>query len=179
MLSILGSAVLFSMATSSAPSSDWPNQMTRVPPSVFRKLPRPIASDLTRRGCTIPQTYLISLVPENVISGEFMGPGTHDWAVLCSRHGQSVIMVFAEGSARPVAELASRPDRDFLQSIGTSGQLAFSRLIGPITKHELAKGYAKGHREVDHDGIEDTFLEKASVVHFRVGHHWRDFPGGD
>lgn len=180
VLSILSSAILLSMWASPGPSGDkWPSQITRVPPSVFRQLPRPIAGYLTRRGCTIPQTYLTAPVPQNVIRGKFMGPGINDWAVLCSHRGRSVILVFAEGSATPAAELASRSDRDFMQSNGTSGQLVFSRMIGPITKRELTKSYANELPEVDHDGIEDSFLGKASVVHFRAGHHWRDVPGGD
>lgn len=173
-------SLLLAIAISSKASTDrWQSVITRVPPAVFHKLPGPIAAYLERRGCTIPQTYLVSVVPENVIRGEFMGPGTHDWAILCSRGGTSAILVFAENTATPAAELASRPDSEFMQSIDTSGQLRFSRLIEPISRHELLRGLAKGDPKIDHDGIEDSFLEKASVVHLRIGQHWRELSGSD
>jgi hypothetical protein len=173
-------ALLLTIATSPGTSNNRHlSEIRRAQPTAFRKLPRSIAAYLIRRGCTIPQTYLITPAPENVIRGQFMGPGTHDWAILCSRRGTSAILVFAGGSARPAAELATRRDRDFLQIIGSSGQLGFSRLIAPISKRELARADAKGDLHIDHDGIEDSFLEKASVVHFRTVRGWRELPRAD
>ena len=65
----------------------------RLPASSFPDLPDAIADVLDQRGCMIPQTYQAHR-PENVIHASFERPGSSDWAVLCSTHGNVDLLVF-------------------------------------------------------------------------------------
>jgi hypothetical protein len=136
-----------------------------LPPTAFPELPRTVIHELQRRGCTIPQTAY-SKKPHNVIRGEFAKPGQHDWAVLCSVKGVSTILVFWNGSEKNPAEIATLEDRIFLQGISPD-KIAYSRGITPvggdfIVRHYNAYGGPKPP-PIDHQGIDDAFLEKASV----------------
>src|SRR5215203_3177441 len=65
----------------------------RLKPAVFSQLPKKIISYLEARNCTIPQSFIGSK-PHNVVRGQFAQANQSDWAVLCSRRGVSVILVF-------------------------------------------------------------------------------------
>lgn len=154
----------------------------RLPPSAFPKLPRQVRRSLRSRGCTIPQAFA-DAKPHNVISGEFARRGQTDWAVLCSRNGVSSILVFWGGSARSVAELAKGADRNFLQVVDGNGKIGFSRSIiavgrGHILNHYRAYGGPKPPR-IDHQGIDDGYLEKASYVLYYHRGKWLELQGAD
>src|SRR5688572_21225806 len=68
-------------------------RIVRLPASAFPELPRHLAAELERRGCTIPQESYTKK-RNNVIQGEFARPGQKDWAALCSSGGSSSILVF-------------------------------------------------------------------------------------
>ena len=154
----------------------------RLPPAAFSQLPKNIVRYLQRHGCTIPQTYLSS-EPHNVIGGEFARRGQTDWAVLCSRSGESSILVFWRGSTRSVAEIAKAPDRGFLQTITEGGKIGFSRIIEAvdrdyIIKHNEAYGGPK-LPPINHQGINDAYVEKASVVRYYYRRRWLELQGAD
>ena len=154
----------------------------RLPPAAFSQLPKNIVQYLRVRGCTIPQTYLSS-EPHNVISGEFARRGQTDWAALCSRNGESSILVFWRGSTKSVAEIAKTPDRGFLQTITEGGKIGFSRMIeavdsGYIIKHYEAYGGPKPP-PINHEGIDDAYVEKASVVRYYYRGRWLELQGAD
>jgi len=153
----------------------------RLRPAAFRSLPRDLQADLQRRGCTVPQAFTGG-PPHNVIRGRFLKATGFDWAALCSRHRRSSIIVFWGGSARAVSELAERPDQDFLQVTGP-GTIGFSRALGVATPR-----FIREHNEQyrgrnvpkpDHDGINDIFVEKASVVWYRHRGLWLRLSGAD
>jgi hypothetical protein len=154
----------------------------RLPPAAFSQLPKNIVRYLQGRGCTIPQTYLSS-EPHNVISGEFARRGQTDWAVLCSRSGESSILVFLRGSTKYVSEIAKAPDRGYLQTVSEGGKIAFSRAIEPVGRDYILshyKGYG-GRRQprITHQGIDDAYVEKASVVLYYHRGKWLELRGAD
>ena len=69
----------------------------RLPPSMFRRLPTPVRADLERRGCTVPQIWA-DTVSANVVTGHFRTTAKTDWAVLCSVHRVSIILVYLGGT---------------------------------------------------------------------------------
>lgn len=154
----------------------------RLPPAAFSRLPKNIARYLQARGCTIPQTYLSS-EPHNVISGAFAAWGQTDWAVLCSRKGESSILVFRRGSTKSVAEVAKAPDRNYLQNVTEGGKAAFSRLIEPVGRDYILRHYKEygGRRppRITHQGINDAYAEKASVVRYYRRGRWLELQGAD
>jgi hypothetical protein len=137
---------------------------------------------LQARGCTIPQTYL-SREPHNVISGEFTRQGQIDWAVLCSRGGESSILVFWRGSTKFVSEIAKAPDRGFLQTVSEGGKIAFSRAIESVGGEYILSHYKEyGGRKpppINHQGIDDAYVEKASVVRYYHRGKWLELKGAD
>lgn len=156
-------------------------RIVRLAPTVYPALPAAITHELQRRGCAIPQT-LYRKKPHNVIRGEFAKPGQTDWAVLCSINGVSSILVFWNGIAANPAVLAPLQDRNFLQTIDSTDP-GFSRLITPvgrdfITRHYDAYGGTKPP-PLDHQGIDDAFVEKASVVWYLYGGKWLKLTGAD
>lgn len=154
----------------------------RLAPSEFPQLPKNIVRALQARRCTIPQSFIIAK-PHNVISGEFSKRGQTDWAMLCSRAGASSILVFWGGSDTSIAEISRTPDRDFLQIIDGEGRIGFSRVLNGVDwKHILEHyQYFGGPKlpPIKHQGINDAFAEKASVVHYFYRGEWIELRGAD
>jgi len=146
-------------------------RIVRLQPTAFPELPGNIVRELQRRGCTVPQTAY-SKKAHNVIKGEFDKAGQTDWAVLCSVKGVSTILVFWNGSEKNPAAVARMEDRNFLQSINTNDP-GFSRGIRPVGNDFIMGHYnAYGGPKpppIDHHGIDDAFIEKASVVWYFFG----------
>ncbi len=163
---------------------DWDkaaSEILRLPPSAFPELPAVIRGELDRRRCTIPQADGYPK-PHNVIQGSFTGKGQTDWAVLCSQDGESIILVFKGGSIEAVSQLAKGADRNSLQVVG-EGKIGYSRMISPVNGGSIVSY----HREfggpkpppVDHQGIEDSFVGKASVILYYSRGIWLRLTGAD
>jgi len=154
---------------------------TRLPPTAFASLPGALQSELHRRGCTVPQTY-DGGPPHNVIQGRFLNASKTDWAVLCSRNRRSLILVFWEGVATNVSELAEQPDSSYLQ-VTFHQTIGFSRKLGVATPQQIREQHrifgGPKPPPLDHDGVEDAFLDKASVVWYRHGSQWLQLTGAD
>ena len=154
----------------------------RLAPDVFGNLPVSVRKELRRRGCTVPQPFTAK-DPENVISGHFTSGNQTDWAVLCSRRGISSLLVFRGGVSSNPPEIAAEADRASLQIVGRDGVIGYSRVIatatsGSIRDHYKAHGGPKPPL-LDHDGISDVFIEKASVVWYWYRGRWLKLQGGD
>ena len=156
-------------------------QIVRLPPTAIPRLPRAVVQELQRRGCTIPQE-VFSKTPNNAVRGQFAKRGQMDWAVLCSINGASSILVFWNGSADSPAELATAEDKSYLQSLGAD-KIGFSRGISSV-----GKDYITGHQRefggpklppIDHQGINDAFVGKASVVQYFFEGTWLQLIGAD
>jgi hypothetical protein len=156
----------------------------RLPPSAFPQLPPSLRQALEERGCLIPQLWAgwLPKRPHNVIRGAFLKKNRIDWAVLCSIGGRSTILVFPKGAAKPAAELASQDDADFVQGVG-EGKSGFSRGIGVAGRRHILEFYeAYGGPKpppLDHQGINDAFAGKASVVRYFYGGEWLELQGAD
>jgi hypothetical protein len=154
----------------------------RLPPEGFPQLPRVVRDALKKRRCTVPQSFYPER-PHNVVSGAFARPGQLDWAVLCSVDGRSAILVFwAGGVTQAPAELAPADDAAFLQGIG-DGKIGYSRAIDRADTawiREHAEAYdGPLPKRLDHDGIDDAFVEKASQVLYYEAGAWQTLAGSD
>jgi len=156
-------------------------QVTRLGPSAFPELPRKIRRELERRGCTIPQVWE-DRKPHNVIKGEFTRKGQTDWAVLCSLNRVSSILIFQNASEQNPSELAREADIEKLQGVG-GDVIGYFRAISSVGRqfilvHHRAYGGLKPPR-IDHEGIDDAFVGKASVVHYFHAGKWLQLTGAD
>ncbi len=157
------------------------SHIIRLQPSAFAQLPTQIVRPLQEQGCTIPQSF-VDPQPHNVVQGELRRKGQMDWAVLCSRDGHSSILVFGNISPTRITEISRQSDGIFVQGVG-GGKLGYSRRIGIVGKQFIIGHYrAYGGPEpprIYHQGIDDAFLEKASVVHYYHGGRWLELTGAD
>ncbi len=155
----------------------------------FPDLPKDIAGYLQKRGCKIPQisNEYNDEPPHNVIKGNFYKKGQQDWAVLCSENGSSTILVFRDGAVKNIHELAKQTDDSYMQVIdGAKGTLGFSRLIATADKNYIKKrdeefagnGIAKTIPD-NVQGIDDIYVEKASVIHYFRNGKWVELQGRD
>jgi hypothetical protein len=156
-------------------------EIKRLQPEAFPNLPATLASFLRTRGCTVPQPAGANS-PRNVIKGEFLRPGQQAWAVLCSADGWSTILVFRTPEDRSPHRLAKLEDRTFLQGLDKE-KAGYSREIGSAGRAFILShahnAVGQESPPITHPGINDAFLEKASVVHYFHQGRWLKLPGAD
>ena len=156
-------------------------RIVHIRPEAFPALPGSIVRELQRRGCGIPQEAMTK-TPHNVIRGEFAKRGQTDVAVLCSVNGVSTILVFWNGSVRNVAAIGPGEDRGYLQTV-TATDIGFSRAIQPVGKNFIMRHYREygGPKPppIDHQGIDDAFVGKASVTWYFHAGKWMCLSGAD
>ncbi len=162
---------------------DWDRadaRITRLLPKAFAYLPETIRQKLQKERCAIPQTYLAG-EPHNVISGEFASKGQKDWAILCSVGRKSSIRIFWGGPNQCEGELQAAEDRLSLQ--GLRANIGFSRKIEAASTEVIERRYrAYGEsppKALEHQGIEDIFLGKASVILYCHNGKWLRLKGAD
>jgi len=93
----------------------------------------------------------------------------------------STILVFWGGRADNVSELEQRPDANFLQSWGVD-TIVFSRTIAVASEAQIRDDFRRDEATppvLEHAGVEDVFLGKASTVwYWRTG-KWVRLTGAD
>lgn len=154
----------------------------RLNPDDFHDLPSYVRTALERRGCTIPQPFNAGNVKKNVIKGRFQSRRETDWAVLCSHKRRSSILVFHGGSSGQIDEFAEMPDADYLQVVSGGRQIGYSRQLAVATPSAIRRHLArvrKTMRNIDHDGIENIFVEKGSMIWLRVDGNWKQLTRAD
>lgn len=166
-------------------AQDWERanaETVRLKPAAFSALPVAIRQELDRRGCEVPQTFS-NKAAHNVIRGRFTSATQADIAVLCSRERVSTVLVFRNGATGNVAELAKQSDADFLQVVSSGGLVGYSRALGVASPTYIEEQYAQygGPKPppLDHDGINDIFVEKGSVVWYWYRGRWLQLQGSD
>jgi hypothetical protein len=90
--------------------------------------------------------------------------------------------VFHAGASSEIEELAEQPDVQYLQVISGAGKIGYSRHLATATPSEIRRHFIdKKHfpRNINHDGVKDTFIEKASVVWYHSGNKWMRLSGAD
>jgi hypothetical protein len=167
------------------PPSEWTRadlETVRLAPARLAAVPAAVKAELERRGCLIPQSFVAKADrPENAIRGHFISPTGTDWAVLCSRQRRSVLLVFRGGGVNKVDELAVEDDADKLQ-VTAPGQIGYSRGIFVASPRDIREHNPSPDPllpVLDHDGVHDAFIEKASVIWFWSGTRWLKLAGTD
>ena len=181
ILLLLFSGVCSSQKVVSDRSGDTVLSAIYLQPSAFPELPSIVVKDLEQRGCRIPQ-QAYTRKRTNVIRGEFARARQRDWAVLCSVQGTSRIMVYWNGNSRNPAETAPLQDSIFLHK-DASGKFQFLRGIGAVGKEFILEHFrAYGGPTppaIDHQGIDDAFIEKGSTTWYFYGGKWLKLTGAD
>lgn len=172
--SLIAVTVLLRAQATIAQAAPSPDSVRRLTPAAFPKLPVTIRHDLERRGCLVPQPYE-ARTPSNVIHGAFTVAKASEWAILCSLRDTSQILIYrlpTRGSAGVVDSLQRSADVVWMQGIGNS-RWGFSRLLRllPLRRIRAWRHDVEGHAippPIDHDAIEQAFIEKAAEAFYYV-----------
>jgi hypothetical protein len=113
----------------------------------------------------------------------FIRKGELDWVVLCSVNRVSSIFVFRGGSPTLFSDLVRQPDSAFLQTVTGDGTIGFSRGLAAVGREVIMSDYkafgGKKPPPIDHQGIDDAFVGKASrIIYFYHG-KWLTLQGSD
>ena len=157
------------------------HHVRRLPVAAFPDLPAAFTRELDSLGCAVPQAYYDD-APHNVLRGSFGARGQQDWAALCSRALESVILIHWGGPARCPREL--RPGRDVAYLVAfDSVHVGYIRAI-TTTDHHYEYDY-RGDPEtalqkvaLEHDGILEGISEMGAVVWFCRTGEWVQLGAG-
>ena len=159
-----------------------PQQITSLSPDAFPEVPAAVRSELQRRGCGVPTSYS-SRRPENVVRGSFFRQGQIDVAVLCVQGDTSVILVFRGSGTSQIDELERRPNATYFQTIDAAGRTRFSRAMAVASPAQIRTQQARYGgplpKLLDHDGIDDVYVEKGSTIWYWQDGKWLALTGSD
>lgn len=156
-------------------------EIQRLPISAFPSLPPAIAGALTTRKCRIPQPADVA-TPRNVIQGDFRSAGETGWAALCSVGSTTSLLVFRDDRDGKPETIDTCDERTFLQGLG-GDKIGYSREITAANRDFIMRHYQaySGPRPppIDHLGIDDAFVGKASVTRYFHQGKWLRLQGAD
>ncbi len=157
-------------------------ETVRLSPDKFMKLPIGVRNDLSARGCTIPQLFCCKEELHNVISGHFKDSTQLDWAILCSIERHSTLLVYWGDTSMAVSELDTTGDIHWLQGTGDD-KLGFSHVISTVGTNYV-RDHANSYGTVipaalGHEGIDDGFMGKASMIRYWYQGKWLSLQGAD
>ncbi|MFN2564412.1 MAG: hypothetical protein ABR499_05290 [Gemmatimonadaceae bacterium] len=169
-------AALLAIASASEAQDAAPDAVVRLGPDAFPALPGPIRAALSQRGCMIPQSYG-ERKPHNVITGAFTGPQRREWAVVCSAHDTSTILIFS-GTGRLVDVTDKRAEDDWITHM-PEGRV-YTQRLERVPLAELRKIRPDPEEPglglpptVDHDAIMQVMDGKGSSTLYKTGGRWR------
>ncbi|MCE5272694.1 hypothetical protein LLH00_15545 [bacterium] len=157
--------------------------LKRLPPSAFPDLPEGIRIWMEKEGYTVPQVYGDD-EPHNVISGQFYQTGVTDWALLASKDLKSRLFIFRGGTELDSSLAGPCKETGYMQGFG-DGILGFSWYISTADSAYILSQFKSYDRDeeppfpIEHDGIEDGFMDKASTVLYHREGEWHELPGAD
>jgi hypothetical protein len=156
-------------------------KIRRLPVEAFPELPPAVAGVLLARNCGAPQPSAGGN-PRNVIRGEFFARGEAGWAVLCSVNNSTALLAFRNDRDTDPDTVTTSEDRNYLQGLD-GDTIRYSREITAAGRDFIMRHYrAYGGLEpppIDHHGIDDAFLEKASITWYFHNGKWLRLQGAD
>lgn len=180
---VLSAMLAISIAATRVSAQDrWANadqQLARLDPSAFTKVPPGVVAALQAKHCTIPQATG-DPAPHNIIRGSFVKPGQTDWAALCSRAKASAIMIVWGGEAACSDELEVREDRAYLKRVA-GDKIVFTRRIAPASREGIQRLYDRygGVKPpaTNRQGIEDITEGEGSEIRLCNEGRWIELTG--
>jgi hypothetical protein len=136
-----------------------------IPQAISTNLPTDVQAKVQRLGCQIPED-------QSIARGHFERADATNWAVLCSKEGTTVLVVFADGG--PLGSTAIH------RTFNGDGQRLTVRHVSAVDRRFILKHCSSARQKVaiiDHQGILDGF--NRSVVHYYFQGRWIAFPVTD
>jgi hypothetical protein len=164
-----------------ARARDATGKIRRLPVKAFPELPPAVAGVLRARNCRAPQPGPAG-PPRNVIRGEFFNKGEAGWAVLCSINNSTALLAFRNDRDTNPDTVITSDDQNYLQGLD-GDNIGYSREITAASRDFIMGHYrAYGGPEpppIEHQGIDDAFLEKASITWYFYSGRWLQLQGAD
>jgi hypothetical protein len=149
-------------------------EIERLAPNTVTALPRPVAAELTRQGCsTIPQfAYGETSRPNNFVSAHLADTAQIDWAALCSRRGKTSLVIVWGGPKRCPA--LPRTSDDAAGLTGGGEGLVYARQLTSVPVSELRSRRTRpgnlAASAITHDGLTDATGDyQVAVLYCRSG----------
>ena len=156
-------------------------KIRRLPVEAFPELPTAVAAVLRARNCRVPQPSPEG-APRNVIRSDFFAKGEAGWAVFCSANNSTALLAFRNDRDTNPDTVNTSEDQRYLQGLD-GNQIGYSREITAAGRDFIVRHYrAYGGPEpppIDHHGIDDAFLEKASITWYFYRGQWLQLQGAD
>jgi hypothetical protein len=157
------------------------SKIRRLPVEAFPELPPAVAGVLRARNCRAPQPSAGG-TPRNVIRGEFFAKGEAGWAVLCSVNNSTELLAFRNDRDTNPQTVVTSDDENYLQGLD-GDNIGYSREVTAAGRDSIMRHYrANGGPEpppIDHQGIDDAFLGKASITWYFHNDRWLRLQGDD
>jgi hypothetical protein len=157
-------------------------KIRRLPVTAFPQLPPAVAGVLRARNCRVPQPPPEG-APRNVIRGEFFARGEAGWAVLCSVNNSTALLAFRNDRDTNPQTVTTSEDRSYLEELDGNNQIGYSHEITAVGRDFIMRHYrGYGGPEpppIDHHGIDDAFLGKASSTWYFHDGRWLKLTGSD
>ncbi len=157
-------------------------RIRRMGVEAFPELPAAVAGVLRSRGCQVPQSRLEG-PGRNVVRGEFFAAGEMGWAVLCSVGRRTTLLAFRNDRDMEPAAVTVHEDDGYVAApaVAEVGYAYDLSVVGRdyIVTHHRAYGGPEPPATIDHQGIDEGFLEKASVVWYSYQGAWLRLQGAD
>jgi hypothetical protein len=148
----------------------------RLPVSSFTELPAPIATELEKRECMIPQSYQAHRA-ENVVHGSFEGAGSSDWAALCSTGGKVRLLVFFASAPAAPLTLDEADEKTLLEAHDPSGVFGFDWGLDaatPLQVHQAQAGMEHRPAAPLHDAVALVWIEHHTRYRLYEKQRWID-----
>jgi hypothetical protein len=158
----------------------------RLPADSLPELPRAVRKTLDQRHCLVPQAGPDA---HNVVTGAFSAKDAVEWAVLCSVHDTSTILVLNAATGALVDSTETTADVNWVENDGdnrwsymqTITAVAVSELNTPAdTTNEFSVDYSKIFpKPIDHEAIGHWFEGKGGETLYLSRGHWYSAENGD
>jgi hypothetical protein len=122
-------------------SDTTPINIKLVNPATVESLPSWLRDVLGGSGCKIPQMHSDQRLT-NIHRGHFVDSVTDSYALLCSRSGQSAVLIVTKDAGLAPPPILVRPDTSYLVLIqgGNRGtRREFARYLTPLTSAEVQR----------------------------------------
>jgi len=114
-----------------------------------------------------------------VIHGAFHAAGVTDWAALCSVRGTTTLYVFLAGAFDQPMALRSQADTTWLGADPGESVLGSAWGIAVRTARQLRSDPEfRQSLSIDHDAIDDAWLEHSLTVHYDQDGKWLEVTAG-
>jgi hypothetical protein len=155
-----------------------PILIRRIDASTAAHLPLWLRAALGARKCLIPQMHSDERL-NNIHRGHFVDSVTESYALLCSRNGESSVVILTKDSSLTPPPILVRADTSFLvlmEGGGRGRRWEFARFLSALSPREVKSWCSLSPIERDrpHEGVITFYQDRDATAYYfsRVSQTW-------